>query len=369
MNRREFIFAAGSPLLAGATPAEIRHLAVYKQPGRYGGWPANHGIWSWGNEIVVGFEAGYFKQGLSMHTIDYDRPAEHLLARSKDGGESWTIEKPASLRPPPGIKQAGVPVETGDKPAVPCPGGIPFTHPDFCMAWRMADIHVGPSRFTYSTDRGRNWSGPFQVPDFGTPGIAARTDYLVTGPASCLVFLTAAKTDRREGRVLCARTGDEGKSWQFAGWVTPEPKGFAIMPSSVRVNGDAILTAVRVKDPSGDWIDLYRSTDEGRTWSYVSRPAPRTGSNPPSMLLLKDGRLCVTYGCRIDPYGIRARISADLGKTWGDELILRDDGGGRDLGYPRTVQRPDGKLVTVYYFNDKTGPDRYIGATIWAPPK
>ena len=32
------------------------------------------------------------------------------------------------------------------------------------------------------------------------------------------------------------------------------------------------------------------------------------------------------------------------------------------------VQRSDGKVVVLYYFNDlKTGPERYIAATIWDP--
>ena len=65
-----------------------------------------------------------------------------------------------------------------------------------------------------------------------------------------------------------------------------------------------------------------------------------------------------------------AKFSADKGRTWGKEIVLRDDGSGRDMGYPRSVQRPDGKVVTTYYFEDsKTGPERYIGATIWDPAK
>jgi hypothetical protein len=51
--------------------------------------------------------------------------------------------------------------------------------------------------------------------------------------------------------------------------------------------------------------------------------------------------------------------------TWGPELMLRDDAGTWDLGYPRTVQRADGKIVTVYYFNDAKDRERYIAATIW----
>ncbi len=58
--------------------------------GRFGGWPANHGLWAWGDEILVGFSAGYFKDyGPARHAIDRERPEEHLLARSKDGGRTW----------------------------------------------------------------------------------------------------------------------------------------------------------------------------------------------------------------------------------------------------------------------------------------
>jgi hypothetical protein len=58
------------------------------------------------------------------------------------------------------------------------------------------------------------------------------------------------------------------------------------------------------------------------------------------------------------------RESGDGGRTWEREIVLRDDGGGRDIGYPRTVQRPDGKIVTIYYFHDQPKGDRYIAATI-----
>ena len=49
--------------------------------------------------------------------------------------------------------------------------------------------------------------------------------------------------------------------------------------------------------------------------------------------------------------------------------MLREDGGNWDLGYPRTVQRTDGKLVTVYYYNNAPNAERFIGGTIWDPGK
>lgn len=64
------------------------------------------------------------------------------------------------------------------------------------------------------------------------------------------------------------------------------------------------------------------------------------------------------------PFGIRARPSTDGGRTWEPEIILRADGGGRDVSYSRSVQRADGKVVTVYYFHDTPQGNRYIAATI-----
>ena len=59
------------------------------------------------------------------HSIDYSRPAEHVLARSLDGGETWKIEKPEGLRPPPGEKVAGVPTgETGSRSRIAREGWI-----------------------------------------------------------------------------------------------------------------------------------------------------------------------------------------------------------------------------------------------------
>lgn len=357
------------PIAAAPAAAAPTHVVLARAAGRYGGWPANHGIWAWGDEILVGFSWGHMRSGgaESGHPIDRQQPEEHMLARSLDGGRTWKYEKARDLTPPPTPGNiAGVPTEKGGKEAVSLTTPIDFTAPGFALTARMSDIDVGPSWFFYTTDKGHSWSGPYTLPDFGQKGIAARTDYLVDGPHELTMFLTAAKSNGREGRVICVRTQDGGRTWNVVGMVGPEPDGndFAIMPSSVRLAPSSILTLVRHRQ----WIESYRSDDNGAAWTHVVRAVPDTGrGNPPSLVKLGDGRLVVTFGYRAAPFGIRARISRDQGRSWSDDIVLRADAVDWDLGYTRSVQRADGKIVTVYYYNDATSTERYIAATIWTP--
>ena len=368
-----------SPLFGDAkSPHVVARVPVYAVAGRFGGWPANHGIWAWGDEIVVGFSAGYYKDlGPGIHAIDRHKPEYHVLARSLDGGRSWVIEEPGrrgELVGTKGMRHGLVPPDEHEPEPKACPGGIDFQDPNFAMTLRMANVDDGISRFYVSYDRAHNWQGPFELPLCGQTGIAARTDYLVNGKHDCMVFVTASKRNGREGRPVCLRTVDGGKSWRLISAIGPEPSGYAIMPSTVRLSRTDILTTIRRREENqklgrGDaWIDAYISRDDGHSWQYLNRPAPDLGEgNPPALLKLRDGRLCLIDGVRKAPFRMEARISRDQGNTWSDPFVLQGDGASRDLGYPRAVARPDGKIVAVYYFHDATRVERTIQATIWDP--
>lgn len=143
------------------------------------------------------------------------------------------------------------------------------------------------------------------MPLFGQPGVMARTDYIVDGPSDCMLFLTASKADRKEGRPFCA---DDRRRPDLVLCVVHRPRALRICDHAL--DGPALADRPGDDDPSAgcarSWIDAYASHDDGRSWSFLATPEPETGEgNPPSLLRLPDGRLCLIYGVRVKPYGIR----------------------------------------------------------------
>jgi hypothetical protein len=361
---------------AAALPKVHHHVVVYGEKGKFAGWPANHGMWIWGNEILVGFSTGIHRDlGEKYHNIDREKPERHVLARSLDGGETWKMEYPADkgmLVNEGGMRHGTTDPKHTETEPVAITEPIDFTHPDFCMTMRFHDIHGGTSCLYYSYDRGHNWKGPYQVPSFGQPGIMARSDYIVNGPNDCHVFLTASKQNKKEGHVFCGRTTDGGLTWKFLSHVGPEPHGFSIMPSTVRLSESHLVMATRRREGEGEnrhrWIDTWESHDNGQSWRFLNNAVADVGEgNPPAMIRLTDGRLCLTYGDRKPPFEMRAQFSSDGGHTWSDPFVLQTGGGGRDMGYPRTLQRSDGKVVTLYYYYTLENIYRRIIATMWDP--
>jgi len=355
--------AAKSVLKPALKPASMRHVDIYKEPGRFGGWPAGYSAnqWIWGNEILVAFRRGYYKPNPTSHTVDWSKPSRRCQARSLDGGETWTLEKPAKA------------TDKTDWPD-PTTGGINFTHPDFAM-------RVGRS-FSISYDRGRTWKGryDFNGIDFG---MSSRHAYMVQDEKECLFFLSAGQPgvngSNHSDRSFMARTTDGGQTVKFVSWLTDQKsiRTRSVMPSAVRTSPSRLVSITRRKLRNdytlkySNWIEASVSTDNGASWRYLSKVADtdrgEENGSPPAMVRLPDGRLVVAYGYRSYPLGIRAKISKDDGKTWSKEIVLRDDGGTWDLGYPRMMQRPDGKLVTIYYHNTRENPGPHIVATIWDP--
>lgn len=354
----------------------MTHAIVQHQPGAFYGWPANSGIWSWGDEIVVGFTEGRHQEKDRGHSFDSDVPLTSVVARSLDGGETWSLERPGNY--PQGYSFGK------DGPLRPTEIGVPealdFTHPDLA-------IRCLSGAFLVSHDRCRTWSGPYAFPTFGSAEpLTSRTDYLSLGRQECLLLLSVKDRAVQAGiadRAFAALTTDGGRTFEALGAMLPErPEVRSVMPSTVRVSETRLVSALRRRldsqTASGEtdavaWLDCAVSDDLGRTWRHLSRiaetdaPGYRHNGNPPSLVRLVDGRLVCVYGYRAPAYGMRAKVSDDEGASWGPEIVLRDDARTWDFGYPRSVVRPDGMIVSVYYYTTADLPEQHIAATIWHP--
>ena len=392
MNRRSFITHSAAALAASTLPIRLHgqpvaaaprtpralplpangleHVEIWRQPGHYGGWPANHGMWIWRNEIAVGFSDGHLKLGdPERHPIDRTRPERHVIARSADGGRHWAIELHEDLVPPPQPgHMSDVPTEKGGRTPVALTEALDFSAPGFAMTLRMADKDTGPSWFYASADRGRAWTGPWTLPSFGTPGVTARTDYVVMDARYLVAIVSAAKPNGKEGRPFAIETRDGGLTWSKLGWIGPESAGWRIMPTTVKLADGRFYSVIRTREGDRHSLEAYTSSDAGRSWTAAGTPVVDTGrGNPGALLALADGRLSLVYGSRRAPYGMYAVLSEDQGRTWTPPVTLRDDAVDWDLGYPRAVQRADGVVAAAYYYNDRKGPERYIAATLWVP--
>lgn len=343
---------------------EIQHVTVRCEPGQFLGWPANGGIWNWGDEILVMYTHGLFKQDArGMHAIDRETPWTIDASRSLDGGLTWTHQ--TDVIPNPRYE------DVRDAPELTEP--IDFSDPDTVLKFQLTHWTEGRTYLFYSTDRGRTWRGPFRLPTLGFDVVAARNDYLIDDADTCTAFWSMSRSPgERDSMVYLVRSNDGGLSWELGARVGRETQSgaidYAIMPSTVRTGSKELLTCIRNRVGLNDcFIDCWASSDHGSTWLRVSRPVGNeAGTTPPMLNRLPDGDLLLTYGYRKPPQGLRARISHDNGRTWGPEIILRQEAGpNRDIGYTRSVIRADGKIVTVYYYNLGADQERFIAATIW----
>jgi hypothetical protein len=169
-------------------------------------------------------------------------------------------------------------------------------------------------------------------------------------------------------RAYTVRSTDGGYTWSQPALIARDPEGKISFeePALARLSNGRLVAILRSGEP-GNYQYLHRafSDDQGYTWHSLEQ-TPMWG-HPAHVLTLPDGRLVCAYGYRRPPYGVRACLSLDGGQTWDMqyEVVLRDDGGSRDLGYPCTARLNDGTLLTVYYIHGEDG-TRHIAGTHWS---
>ncbi|MBI5775596.1 MAG: exo-alpha-sialidase [Verrucomicrobia bacterium] len=218
-----------------------------------------------------------------------------------------------------------------------------------------------------SGDGGRTWT---QHKEFFAPE-KGWTEFIPFGPivvgedgalhTSCYAgeWVDPTKSTKTKGyRAWHFRSDDDGKTWKPTSVIGEKHNETSLL----RLGGKRWLAAARI-----DAVELFRSDDDGATWQGPQRVTARNEINA-HLARLKDGRLLLTCGSRVkDQFGVLAKLSSDEGKTWSEPIRLAHSLEG-DCGYPSSVQRADGRIVTAYYAKRVTNHERYhMGVAIWEP--
>lgn len=153
------------------------------------------------------------------------------------------------------------------------------------------------------------------------------------------------------------RSRDGGRTWTFTegevDWAE-EDRNLIGEVSAIRLNDGTLIAAlrhmIRGKVEDEGYMDtlITRSSDDGKTWS---RPMQMTNTADVHVYLtqLSDGRILATYANYHLPYGVCAIVSTDKGLTWDrDSLVQLSLSGDVYVGWPVTLELPDGSLITSY---------------------
>ena len=201
-----------------------------------------------------------------------------------------------------------------------------------------------------SADGGENWGDLVRAP-LNTPHGPIR---LVTGD---LLYFGKnwwkpgdEGSPENVGAISAALSRDSGATWRTLGSV-PLPED--VIPANVHephvveLSSGKLIGLIRHSGDGHFSMLQSESDDRGHTWTEA-HPTDVLGS-PPHVIRHSTEPLVCVYGYRLEPYGERAMISRDRGRTWDADWVLRDDGPEGDLGYPASVELGDGRIFTVYY--------------------
>ena len=384
-----------------ASLRKVRDIDIYRDETWYCG-PGPSVVVYPDDEIVVAFRRS--------RTGGHGHPAvEACIVRSTDGGDTWS--EPVVFDSGP-IRNQNLTLLSDGALIVAMPSADLVTREVYearrARARSEEDVEVreypagersiAPDQDTYylaergpyvrrSTDRGRTWSQRYYVesvpgwdpvmPGFSAPfGLRARVIDLSDGtlvfPIHSKGLPSDADPDDPKNRIFApvlVASDDGGRNWDFRGTIASPQLGTHFNETEVieTPSGD-IVAFMRPTFDDSDNMYIYTATSEdgGRTWSPARKE--NVWGYPTSPLRMPSGRTLLAYGYRRPDWGIRAVLAneecTDIDAA--NELVVRGDGGARDLGYPQAWLLNDGRAFVSYYFNHESdnGDTRYICATI-----
>lgn len=364
--------------------ADMEHVTVHRDDTQYYITPWLKSLRN-GDLIVTMREAHARGADQRGHV---DPTARGVMVRSRDQGKTWsgkTVFDDETYRfsttqdvPVTQLSDGSLLLTPYSWAVSPLPPGFPGSRRAFSATFEGLWTLV-------SRDNGQTWSARRPLTVVGLPPISTRVPP-VELPDGTLVMAVYDEGPKRSGlewsRCWLIRSTDKGLTWGGASLIAEDEqyrRNFE-EPSLVRLRNGKLLTMMRITsgrsplfpDSQEGYLWQSESSDDGRTWKKPWKTA--IWGYPADVIELRDGRLLCTYGYRLAPFGVRAVVSRDGGTTWDLDrgLVLRDDGGNGDLGYPSSVELADGRVLTVYWINHERAGEpgsagRYVAGTFYRP--
>lgn len=369
MTRRRFAASMAAPAVIRAAEAprvRIEAVAVIsKHPDLYHGWPT---VAARRNGDLLAVYSG----GREAHVCPFGRVE---LMRSSDGGKTWSWPE-VLMDSPIDDRDAGVLETPAGTVLVTTFTSLAYQQtldrakdwlPERLERWKSVNLRASPEQrqqllgcwMLRSTDGGMTWSAPYRVPLNSPHGPVAVSQGRLLYAGKQLW-----ETSKKVGVI---ESTDDGKTWRWLSDI-PARRGDSIADyhelHAVEAADGRIIVHIRNHNKANERETLQcESADGGKSWT---EPHPIGVWGLPSHLLrLRDGRLLMSYGYRRPPYGNHARISSDHGRTWSEPVVLSDDGASGDLGYPSTAELPDGTLLTLWYERQKPSPNAVLRCARW----
>lgn len=322
-----------------------------------------------GSELLIAFRQAP-RQDVIRHT--------HLrsvitVMRSYDLGESWDVDNATQLAAGGGQEFGMVVLGPG------VVGGALAKHGVAPMAAsERAGFQQQQHEYPFGLNGGywavsRNYGLTWQIEDFRVVDLAAMpcAAPIRTHDGAILLPAYGVAGGATVQSSLLYRSTDGGQTWSSPVLMAPgvASERTYCEPGLVELAPGHLLCLHRTEDtrvgPAGTFWQ-NESRDGGRTWSAPEDTGIISGACP-RLLRVADGRVVLTFGRRWDPCGIRAMLSNDGGRSWGDTAwVLRPMPNG-DEGYTSSVQSADGRVFTVSYGQNAAGTTGIVG-TWWRLP-
>ena len=387
-NRRQFLRRmSGASLLAVAPglaahppgpsrPSKVKDLIIYQHDQFYCAFPSV--VCRPDGELLVAFRRAPDRRSLGEEGNSHTDPNSYLvLVRSKDNARSWTTEPELIFAHPYGGSQDPCMVQLKDGSIICTSYGWSLLKPEAAAKMTATPKH---GNFVFlggyhliSKDSGRSWQGPNLPPPmpesknvglFNKPLPAYNRGALCQGRDGRL-FWVVAEMQQHQPQLTSVHlmiSTDLGRTWRYSCPVAQDPKIFFNETSIYETPKGDLVAFIRTAK-FNDHTVIARSTDGGKSF----RPWQDAGfqGHPHHALRLPDQRVLLVYGYRHQPFGIRARVldAECTNANTAPEIVLREDGGTGDLGYPWATLMKDGRVLVTYYFNQKNG-IRHIAGSI-----